>query len=286
MASAIRGTAGLFYGQLRRRALRAWFALARPDRVRLAGGRTMYLDRGDGRSFALWLSGGNVNPRSMALWRALLRLRPWSLVLDVGANHGEMLLLPDLPAGARVYGFEPNAALVPLLRRSLAGSGVAAEVVETAVGAADGHITLHVDLRWSGTSSVIAANTSGTHRAVEVPITRLDTFLAGLAGLPPGGDLLVKIDVEGEEWAVLQGLLPALGRFGHVAIMAEIHRLDPASFTAICAAFDVATPDASGALTLHPAPAREDMPGMDVVLLPKGSAWPGGADGPSAVRPA
>ena len=96
----------------------------------------------------------------------------------------------------------------------------------------------------------------------------------------------MKIDVEGEEWAVLQGLLPALGRFGQVAIMAEIHRLDPASFAAICAAFDVAMPDASGALTLHPAPAREDMPGMDVVLLPKASAWPGGGEGPPAVRPA
>ncbi len=286
MASAIRGIAGPIYWRLRRRALQAWFAVSRPDRVHLLGGRTMYLDRADQRSFALWLSGGNVNPRSMALWRSLLRLRPWSLVLDVGANHGEMLLLPNLPAGARVYGFEPNAALVPLLRRSLAESGVAAEVVETAVGDADGHVTLHIDLRWSGTSSIIAANTSGTHRAMEVPITRLDTFIGGLAGLPPGGDLLVKIDVEGQEWPVLQGLLPALDRFEHVAIMAEIHRLDPAAFDAICAAFDVATPDADGALMLHSAPKLADLPGMDVVLLPKRSASPGGVAGPPAVRPA
>ena len=286
LVQGLRRIVGPTYGALRRRALRAWFVAARPDRVALPDGRIMYLDRGDGRSFALWQSGGNVNPRSMTLWRRLLVLCPWSIVLDIGANHGEMLLVPELPAGARVWAFEPNAALVPLLRRSLTDSGVAAEVVASAVGAEDGTITLHVDLRWSGTSSVIAANPSGTHRATTVPTTRLDTFLAGLGGPSTGGMMLVKIDVEGQEWAVLQGLLPVLGRFERVAIMAEIHRLEPASFAAICTAFDVATPDSAGTLSLQLAPAQAALPDMDVLLLPKHSAGLYGIAEPAAVRPA
>jgi FkbM family methyltransferase len=258
------------YWRLRRRVLRAAFAARRPDRVRMPNGRTLYLDRADARSFALWETSGNVNRRSMALWQALLRLHPWSLILDVGANHGEMLLWPDLPC-ARVYAFEPNPALAPLLRRSLAESRIAAEVVEAAVGAADGHIALHLDRRWSGTSSLIAANTSGDYRTVDVPITRLDSFLAGLDGPAPGGSLLVKIDVEGLEAEVLQGLRPALSRWDRVAIMAEVHRLTPDVLDGVASDFDVLALNDAGALQLLPPPMQEGG-GMDVLLMPKGDA--------------
>lgn len=260
------------YWRLRRRGLRVVFAVLRPGRVGMPNGRTLYLDRADGRSFALWQASGNVNRRSMALWQALLRLHPWSLILDVGANHGEMLLWPELPQGARVYAFEPNPALAPLLRRSLADSGVAAEVVEAAVGSVDGRIALHLDRRWSGTSSLIAANTSGDYMTVEVPITRLDSFLAGLDGPAPGGSLLVKIDVEGLEAEVLQGLHPALDRWDRVAIMAEVHRLPAETLDGIASEFDILALDPAGAWQRLPLPARERFDGMDVLLLPKGDA--------------
>jgi len=265
----LRTIASQSYWRMRLRVLRVEFTILRPDRVRMPNGRVLYLDRDDARSFALWEKSGNVNQRSMALWRTLLRLHSWSLILDVGANHGEMLLLPELPRDARVYAFEPNPALVPLLRRSLADSRVVAEVVEAAVGSIDGHIAMHVDLHWSGTSSLIAANTSGAYKTVEVPITRLDTFLAGLAS---GGSLLVKIDVEGLEWEVLQGLRPALDRWNRVAIMAEVHRLLPAALGEIASAFDVVAMDAAGSLRLLPTLAQQSLSDMDVLLLPKGNA--------------
>ena len=260
------------YWRLRRRVLRVAFAVRRPDRVDMPNGRTLYLDRADGRSFTLWQTSGNVNRRSMALWQALLRLHPWSLILDVGANHGEMLLWPELPRNARVYAFEPNPALVPLLRRSLADSGVAAEVVEAAVGATDGRIALHLDRRWSGTSSLVAANTSGDYRTVEVPVTRLDSVLAGLDGPAPGDSLLVKIDVEGLEAEVLQGLRPALNRWDRVAVMVEVHRLPAETLEGIASDFDILALDPAGALQRLPALAREGFDGMDALLLPRGDA--------------
>jgi FkbM family methyltransferase len=260
------------YWRLRRRVLRVVFAVLRPDRVGMPNGRTLYLDPADARSFALWQASGNVNRRSMALWQALLRLHPWSLILDVGANHGEMLLWPELPRGAQVYAFEPNPVLAPLLRRSLADSGVASEVVEAAVGSVDGHIALHLDRRWSGTSSLIAANTSGDYRTVEVPITRLDSVLAGLDGPAPGDSMLVKIDVEGLEAEVLQDLCPALNRWDRVAIMAEVHRLPAETLDGIASDFDILALDCAGALRRLPLPAREGFDGMDVLLLPKGDA--------------
>ncbi len=186
--SLLRTILGPLYWWGRFQVLRIVFATMRPDHVNMPNGRVLYLDPVDTRSFDLWETSGNVNRRSMELWQALLRLCPWSLVLDVGANYGEMLLFPDLPQDARVYAFEPNSTLVPLLRRSLTESRVAAEVIESAVGFSDGHITFHIDLQWSGTSSVIAANTSATHKSVEVAVTRLDSFLSGLDGLKAGGN--------------------------------------------------------------------------------------------------
>lgn len=269
IAQRLRTVMSQLYWRIRLRMSRILFALLRPSRVRMPNNRVLHLDRTDARSFALWETSGNVNQRSMALWRALLRMHPWSLILDVGANHGEMLLLPELPRNAQIYAFEPNPALTPLLRRSLADSGVAAEVVEAAVGSMDGHIAMHVDLHWSGTSSLIAANTSGAYKTVDVPITRLDTFLAVLN---LSGSLLVKIDVEGLEWEVLQGLLPALDRWDRVAVMAEVHRLSPAALGDIASAFDVVTMDAAGTLRLLPTLAQEILSDMDVLLLPKGDA--------------
>ncbi len=272
MARRLRTALSGLYWRLRRRVLRIAFAARRPDHVRMPSGRTLYLDRTDARSFALWETSGNVNRRSMALWQALLRLHPWSLILDVGANYGEMLLWPELPRDARVYAFEPNPALAPLLRRSLSESHVAAEVVEAAVGSADGRIAMHIDRRWSGTSSLIAANTSGDYRTVEVPITRLDSFLAGLDRPAPGSGMLVKIDVEGLESEVLQGLRAALGRWDRVAIMAEVHRLPPEALGGIAQAFDILALDAAGAWQLLSSLSQQGFTGMDVLLLPKGDA--------------
>lgn len=121
------------YWRLRRRMLRIAFAARQPNCVRMPNGRTLYLDCTDARSFALWETSGNVNRRSIALWQAIMRLYPWSLILAVGANHGEMPLWSELPR-AWVYAIEPNLALAALLRRSLADSHIAAEVVEAAVG--------------------------------------------------------------------------------------------------------------------------------------------------------
>lgn len=283
IAQRLRIVVSQLYWRIRLRISRVVFAVVRPSRIRMPNGRVLYLDRADARSFALWEKSGNVNRRSMALWRALLRLHPWSLILDVGANHGEMLLLPELPRNAQIYAFEPNPALVPLLRRSLADSRIAAEVVEAAVGSIDGHIAMHVDLHWSGTSSLIAANTSGAYKTVEVPITRLDTFLAGLN---LNGSLLVKIDVEGLEWDVLQGLLPALDRWDRVAIMAEVHRLSPAALGEIARAFDVAVMDAAGTLRLLPTLAQAGLSDMDVLLLPRGDASRYGLEPNAAVSAA
>jgi hypothetical protein len=46
------------------------------------------------------------------MWRSLLAERPWTHVIDVGANYGEMLVGVELPRAATVIALEPNPFVI------------------------------------------------------------------------------------------------------------------------------------------------------------------------------
>jgi FkbM family methyltransferase len=261
-----------FYWRLHRDLMRLRWRWRPEESVVCASGNRLFLDTRDARAFALWLSRGDVNPPSLALWRLLLGLRPWSVVVDVGANHGEMLLNAALPAGARVFAFEPNPALTPFLRRSLAATALDATVIEAAVGDAEGEIALFVDPRWSGNSTAVAAKAAPGAAARRVPLVTLAGFLT--QGDPPAlpGALLLKIDVEGHEIAVLRGLLPGLALCTDLAIMTEVHRMEPAELDWLAAHFDLALMTPAGRLRRATPAEAAAQDGLDAVLFRKGEA--------------
>ncbi|MFV0535336.1 MAG: hypothetical protein ACK5MR_17040, partial [Cumulibacter sp.] len=80
-------------------------------------GRRIYVAEGDARGDALIAAGGDFNPGSLHLWRQALELREWDVIVDVGANYGEMLLGVDLPVASRVIAYEPNPHVLPHLKR-------------------------------------------------------------------------------------------------------------------------------------------------------------------------
>ena len=70
-------------------------------RVTTSDGRVIFVDPGDPRGLKLMATSGNANPPSLAAWKALVGEREWDLVIDVGANYGEMLLNLE-PAPSRI----------------------------------------------------------------------------------------------------------------------------------------------------------------------------------------
>src|SRR4029079_8847672 len=78
-------------------------------------------------------SGGNMNPRALAMWMIVLRRQPWTHLVDVGANYGEMLVNGGLPAGARIVAIEPSPDIRLHLERTLADAGIQAEIIDAAV---------------------------------------------------------------------------------------------------------------------------------------------------------
>lgn len=131
-------------------------------------------------------------------------------VIDVGANRGQYALRLRA-AGWRgpILSIEPIAALRAELAALAAGDPAWEVLPAMAVGAVDGEVTLEVSAE-SDMSSTLPQSallrtispSSAIRERVQVPQRRLDGLLADR----PWRRMLVKVDVQGAEPAVLAGL--------------------------------------------------------------------------------
>jgi FkbM family methyltransferase len=127
-------------------------------------------------------------------------LRPSDVFIDVGANVGVYSLLASVTPGVSVWAFEPSSYTLERIKANVALNGLESriEVVQAAIGAARGTALLTV-----GLGAVNQLVSEGESRSVEsVRMVTLDEYLPDEAKDQVG---LIKIDVEGEEAAVLEG---------------------------------------------------------------------------------
>jgi len=147
------------------------------------------------------------------------------LFVDVGANHGWFSLLAATKvrsSGGRVWAFEPQARLSGLLRHSSTLNGLSnLTVVQAAVGRKKGRGRIEQRrARHSGFVSVSATADS----VGDIDVTCLDGVLEGQV------PVAVKIDVEGNELAVLEGMSSLLADTRLRCLIIEVH---PALMTAL-----------------------------------------------------
>ena len=207
-------------------------------------GVRIYVDPRDGRGLNLIKVNGNFNPLSHVIWRKLVAERAWTHILDVGANYGEMLVGAAFPKSAALMAIEPNPYLLPYLKRTIEEAGLPVELVAAAASDRDGTIALSIDRNWSGMSSVILGQQQSVGHVLEVrdvPATTLTSLIRGR--FKSVASLLVKIDVEGHEVAVLRGLDGLLPELEGFAALVEILHLDDGDLDWILARFDVALLD-------------------------------------------
>ena len=133
-----------------------------------------------------------------------------------------MLVRPDLPAGARLLGFEPNPVVRELAARTLALNGLDVDLRPQAVGGAIGRARFAVDSTWSGTSSLDTGTYDEPDRwsFLDTEVTTLDEIL----GETPG-PFCVKVDVEGFEHEVVAGARRSLASPVPWVLMLEIKHL-------------------------------------------------------------
>jgi len=131
-------------------------------------------------------------------------LKPGHTFFDVGANIGVYTgwAARRVEPGGRVHAFEPVPATGDALSEFVTGNGLTnVLVVPKAVGARTGTVAIHVVPRASGLASAVAAR-PGTSSSVSAPLITLDDYVKEQGGRIPD---LVKVDVEGYEFEVLQG---------------------------------------------------------------------------------
>lgn len=154
----------------------------------------------DVQAIAYYSSGELPEPGTVAVVQQLLKEGDY--VVDVGANVGAYTLLAARLVGptGRVIAIEPTPSTVHALRTSIALNGLS-NLVEThalALGRSDGEGELHCEAT-SGHNSLLPSASGGTE-SVAVEVKRGDTLLKQLR------PALIKIDVEGWELDVLEGL--------------------------------------------------------------------------------
>ena len=154
------------------------------------------------------------------------RLTSGRTFVDVGANIGYFTVLGASLVGptGRVVAVEALPTTYDLLRRNLAlNSGAPVRALNVAATREAGIVTLYGgELHNSGTTSTVA--TPGLERLIDIESAPLATLLTDAEITTTR---VVKIDVEGAEAGVLEGLAPVLGALpDDVELVVEVSPAD------------------------------------------------------------
>ncbi|MBS1805363.1 MAG: FkbM family methyltransferase [Acidobacteria bacterium] len=138
-------------------------------------------------------------------------------IIDCGADLGlvSMLLTARLKRALRVIAFEPSEDEISLLRKNIGGLPVASEVIQAAVG----DYTGRGELRRPEYDAYNQARYVEPAADGSFEVRTLDSL--GLAEQ----DLLIKIDVEGGEKAVIRGAKKTIANAHRVIVATEAHPL-------------------------------------------------------------
>ena len=202
--------------------LRPWLSRRVPRVGTITTGSSLFLDPRDIHHAHIWFF-GTYEPGNTRLLKRLVR--PGCTFLDVGANAGYYSALASDLGAATVVAFEPNPALAELIRRS------GFPVVQAAVGATVGEATLYLskDKGNTGTSSIREHYWGVGEFGITVPLITLDGYCERHRISPD----VVKIDVEGAEAQVLEGMVRLLDRQAPTHLLCELSqgpaRPDPRS---------------------------------------------------------
>jgi FkbM family methyltransferase len=148
-------------------------------------------------------------------------IKPGSVILDVGANVGVLSMFMARWAQPRgqVHAFEPNPISKQVLIDHLRLNKLSNRVTVCPVALSDVEgVTAFFAADTSGKSSLSNANMGLDAKQIQVPVTTIDAYCSSQNIRPS----LIKIDVEGFEFSVLNGARNTLREF-RPSVLVELH---------------------------------------------------------------
>jgi len=151
------------------------------------------------------------------------QLRPAGVAIDVGANWGYFTLVAAAAVGprGRVIALEPDPRQYHALMRNVAANGFAhVDVRHAAASATSGRVTLsgYGETDTNRGVSTIAGAAAGSGPRFDVDATTIDELTRDVRSVD-----VIKIDVEGAEDLVLQGMRTGLEEHRYRAVLLELH---------------------------------------------------------------
>lgn len=125
-------------------------------------------------------------------------LREDDVFLDVGANIGAYSLLAASERGSQTFAFEPIPSTYELLQLNISKNNLSNKITayNKGVGSKYDKLLFTSEL---GAKNRIIVNSDSSKKLIEVDVVDIDTFL------PEVWPSVIKIDVEGFEYKVLEG---------------------------------------------------------------------------------
>lgn len=163
----------------------------------------------------------------------------FTCILDVGVQDQTKELIEVFP-DLKHYLFEPVRQYIPKIQQNY--SGIEHEVLNFAVSNRDGPGQLRLKklggehVTHSAVVEGASAEQVSTDDIVKVDLVKLSTFLASRLFEPP---ILLKIDVDGHEDAIIDGLSGAEGLIGAVVIEANASGIVERIQRLTCLGFDL-----------------------------------------------
>lgn len=145
-------------------------------------------------------------------------------ILDVGANIGytAAVLARFTKPNRKVFAFEPEPFNFGILRQTALQPGAEGKIVpiQGAVGAENGTIDLWINPRHHGDHRVVTGQFHSDHpqaKGITMPVVSIDSFLRN----EKANVSFIKIDVQGYELAVCEGMQNTLRQSPDLAIVLE-----------------------------------------------------------------
>ena len=145
-------------------------------------------------------------------------------VLDIGANIGytASVLARAAKPNRKVFAFEPEPFNFSILQQTAQRAEFKGKIVpmQCAVGAGNGTVNLWINLNHHADHRVITTQFQSEHpgsAGVSAPLVSIDSFLES----HPGSVSFVKIDVQGYELAVCQGMQDTLQQNPDLSVVLE-----------------------------------------------------------------
>ncbi len=142
------------------------------------------------------------------------------VVVDIGANIGYFALIESQIVGESgcVYAIEPVPGNVELLRRNIdANNYTNIELFQMGISEKAGKVEMFISKKCNWSSMIFDEDNEVVDR-IEVDVVTLDEFLVGKKD-----PTFIRMDVEGFEYEILNGMDKTLGKYPNLKFFIEIH---------------------------------------------------------------